>query len=185
MRKRKFSVRATTHPRLPSTKSSLVRVSVEPEYARHWPPLLLLADLYTQALLTMGDDEFFSTGMTPAVARNPLSLDELTAFSRQLLNIAFTLYWREDPSSAQEAVPGLGQVKWENVREKATKCLQALHARECVALFQNFAPFMILTSSREQLETAVHTPRTLADHCSCGHEHVYQGRCVSREVQLA
>ncbi|EJF56635.1 HECT-domain-containing protein [Dichomitus squalens LYAD-421 SS1] len=101
-----------------------------PKNAPHWPPLLLLADLYTQALLTMGDDEFFSTGVTPSVARNPLSLDELTGFSRQLLNIAFTLYWREDPNSAQEAVPGLGQVRWENVREKATKCLQALHARD-------------------------------------------------------
>ena len=59
-------------------------------------------------------------------------LDELTAFSRRLLNIAFALYWREDPASAQEAVPGLGQVKWENVREKVTRCLQALHAREYV-----------------------------------------------------
>ena len=82
----------------------------------------------------MGDDEFFSTGLNPDVPRNPLTLDELTVFSRKLLNIAFTLYWREDPNSAQETVPGMGQVKWENVREKATKCLQALHARESVTL---------------------------------------------------
>ena len=102
----------------------------EPEYAEHWPPLLLLADLYTQALLTMGDDEFFANGATPNVPRNPLTLDEITAFSRRLLNIAFALYWREDPASAQEDVPGLGQVKWESVREKATRCLQALHARQ-------------------------------------------------------
>ena len=91
---------------------------------------MLLADLYTQALLTMGDDEFFGSGSNPNVPRNPLTLDELTALSRKLLNIAFALYWREDPASAQETVPGLGQVKWENVREKATRCLQALHARE-------------------------------------------------------
>ncbi|KAI1794750.1 HECT-domain-containing protein [Ganoderma leucocontextum] len=103
---------------------------LKPENASHWPPLLLLADLYTQALLTMGDDEFFSTGLNPDVPRNPLTLDELTGFSRKLLNIAFTLYWRDDPHGAQETVPGLGQVKWENVREKATKCLQALHARD-------------------------------------------------------
>ena len=86
--------------------------------------------MYTQALLTMGDDEFFSTGTNPSVPRNPLTLDELTVYSRKLLNIAFALYWREDLSAAQESVPGLGQVKWENVREKATRCLQALHARE-------------------------------------------------------
>ena len=78
----------------------------------------------------MGDDEFFANGATPNVPRNPLTLDEITAFSRRLLNIAFALYWREDPASAQEDVPGLGQVKWESVREKATRCLQALHARQ-------------------------------------------------------
>ena len=83
----------------------------------------------------MGDDEFFSTGLNPDVPRNPLTLDELTVLSRKLLNIAFTLYWRDDPNSAQETVPGMGQVKWENVREKATKCLQALHAREYVMSF--------------------------------------------------
>ncbi|OSD07632.1 HECT-domain-containing protein [Trametes coccinea BRFM310] len=103
----------------------------KPEHASEWPPLLLLADLYTQALLTMGDDEFFSSGNNPDAPRNPLSLDEITEFSRKLLNIAFALYWREDPTSVQEgSVPGLGSIKWENVREKATKCLQALHARD-------------------------------------------------------
>ncbi|KAI0669125.1 HECT-domain-containing protein [Trametes maxima] len=103
----------------------------KPDYADHWPPLLLLADLYTQALLTMGDDEFFSRGNNPNTPRNPLSLDELTEFSRKLLNIAFSLYWREDSASLQEgSVPSLGNVRWENVREKATKCLQALHARD-------------------------------------------------------
>ena len=30
------------------------------------------------------------------VARNPLSLDELVGWSRQLMNRAFALYWRED-----------------------------------------------------------------------------------------
>ncbi|KAI0366687.1 HECT-domain-containing protein [Pilatotrama ljubarskyi] len=103
----------------------------KPDHAADWPPLLLLADLYTQALLTMGDDEFFSSGNNPNAPRNPLSIDEITEFSRKLLNIAFALYWREDSTSVQEGnVPGLGSVKWENVREKATKCLQALHARD-------------------------------------------------------
>ena len=100
--------------------------------------------MYTQALLTMGDDEFFSSSpsvlssaalaansaTTATTARNPLTLDELTVYSRKLLNIAFALYWREDLSSAQQNVPRLGKVKWENVRETATRCLQALHARE-------------------------------------------------------
>jgi ubiquitin-protein ligase E3 C len=147
--------------------------------APHWPPLLLLVDLYAQALLTMGDDEFFasapvsafaaatshtlgssstntnvaalqsasgssSAGSTslaatmstePArAARNPLSLDELTAFSRQLLNIVFQLYWREDPSgqdvSAGSGVPGVENLSWATARERMTRLLVAIHARE-------------------------------------------------------
>ena len=94
-------------------------------HADAWSPLLFLVDLYTQSLLTMGDDEFFSTAL-----RNPLTLDELTSFSRKLLNIAFTLYWREDPTNVHEGgVPGVN-LKWEDVSEKVTKCLQAIHARE-------------------------------------------------------
>jgi ubiquitin-protein ligase E3 C len=90
-----------------------------------------MADLYTQSLLTMGDDEFFSSATSTSTApRNPLTLDELTSFSRKLLNIAFTLYWREDQTNVQEGgVPGVN-LKWEGVREKVTKCLQAIHARE-------------------------------------------------------
>jgi ubiquitin-protein ligase E3 C len=105
-------------------------ICIDPSYASSWPPLLFMADLYTQSLLTMGDDEFFSSATTPTAPRNPLTLDELTSFSRKLLNIAFTLYWREDQTNVQEGgVPGVN-LKWEGVREKVTKCLQAIHARE-------------------------------------------------------
>lgn len=100
-----------------------------------WPPLLLLVDLYTHALLTMGDDEFFSTNTNANSPRNPLSLDELTALSRQLLNIALPLYWQEDQDTLREggtpSADGVG-VKWITVREKVTKCLRAVHSRECV-----------------------------------------------------
>ncbi|PCH39963.1 HECT-domain-containing protein [Wolfiporia cocos MD-104 SS10] len=96
-----------------------------------WPPMLLLIDLYTHSLLTMADDEFFGSGKLAGVARNPLMLDELIVFSRQLLNIAFALYWRESPTNVQEnGVPGLTPVKWEHVRDKVTKLLQAIHARD-------------------------------------------------------
>ena len=81
----------------------------------------------------MGDDEFFSSDSAPAHAnspRNPLTLDEITSLSRKLLNIAFTLFWREGQIGAQDGrVPGLG-LKWEVVRRKATRFLQAVHARE-------------------------------------------------------
>ncbi|KAH9997435.1 HECT-domain-containing protein [Russula compacta] len=98
-----------------------------------WLPLLFLTDLYTHSLLTMGDDEFFSSFGTPARAnapRNPLTLDEITSLSRKLLNIAFTLFWREGQIGAQNGrVPGLN-IKWEAVRRKVTRFLQAVHARD-------------------------------------------------------
>jgi hypothetical protein len=51
----------------------------------------------------MGDDEFFGTsGPGDTIARNPLTLDELACFGRQLLNIAFALYWREDQTLLRE-----------------------------------------------------------------------------------
>ncbi|EIM79363.1 HECT-domain-containing protein [Stereum hirsutum FP-91666 SS1] len=112
---------------------------MSPAHAKDWPPLLFLTDLYYQALLTMGDDEFFSSASAAAnVPRNPLTLDELVVFSRKLLNIAFTLYWREDQIGVlQGAVPGFegaggaaGGLKWEGVREKVTRCLVAIHARD-------------------------------------------------------
>ncbi|KAI0260666.1 HECT-domain-containing protein [Gloeopeniophorella convolvens] len=107
--------------------------NTDPANADAWPPLLFLADLYTHSLLTMGDDEFFS-GSEPStranVPRNPLSLDEITSLSRKLLNITFTLFWREDQAGIQEGgVPGLN-IKWEGVRRKLTRFLQAVHARD-------------------------------------------------------
>ncbi|TFY75116.1 hypothetical protein EWM64_g8895 [Hericium alpestre] len=103
---------------------------MDPAHASQWPLLLLLTDLYNQALLTMGDDEFFSSVRDTNAPRNPLSLDELISFSRQLLNIAFILYWREDQAGVQEgSLPGFS-LKWVDVREKITRCLQAIHARD-------------------------------------------------------
>lgn len=81
----------------------------------------------------MGDDEFFSGLDGPVRAnapRNSLTLDEITSLSRKLLNIAFTLFWREGQIGAQDGVvPGLN-IKWEVVRRKVTRLLQAVHARE-------------------------------------------------------
>ncbi|KAF5355124.1 hypothetical protein D9756_005712 [Leucocoprinus leucothites] len=100
----------------------------DPSTQAYWPPLVLLTDLYSQALLTMGDDEFFSeTGAT----RNPLMLDDLRRFSKQLLNIAVTLYWREEYTTpGQQLVTQDLKCPWETVRDKVTRCLVAIHARD-------------------------------------------------------
>ncbi|KAF8148075.1 hypothetical protein B0H34DRAFT_803194 [Crassisporium funariophilum] len=107
---------------------------MDPANAAHWPPVLFLADLYSQALLTMGDDEFFGTAPGGTAHRNPLSLDELVSFSRQLLNIAFALYWRDDQAVLQAAsvggAEGMVRCTWEAGREKVTRCLLGIVARD-------------------------------------------------------
>ena len=83
----------------------------------------------------MGDDEFFSSSSSATsgsrAVRNLLSLDELVSFSKQLLNIAFTMYWHDDQSIMHEVyVSSQVRCAWETVREKVTKCLLGIHARE-------------------------------------------------------
>jgi ubiquitin-protein ligase E3 C len=98
----------------------------------------VLTDLYAQALLTMSDDEFFardSAAAAPDALRNPLSLDEVIALSRTLLHIAFTLYWRDDQAGLVAATAPGTNLQWDAVREKLTRALIAIHARECVVCF--------------------------------------------------
>lgn len=135
----------------------------DPSHTEAWPPLLFLTDVYTQSLLTMGDDEFFVSASSVTAAsttapRNPLTLEELTVLSRKLLNIAFNLYWREDQTNVQEGgVPGVN-LKWERVREKVTKCLQAIHAREYVLfpLLSDIVSYKLWNSSRRQFTPPDH-----------------------------
>ncbi|PFH45540.1 hypothetical protein AMATHDRAFT_71617 [Amanita thiersii Skay4041] len=106
---------------------------LDPVNVNAWPPLIFLSDLYTQMLLTMGDDEFFGTNSSTSqqVSRNPLSLDELRSFSRRLLIVAFTLFQREGQTDWHKGSvsPNL-RLTWENVRDKVTKCLLAIHSRD-------------------------------------------------------
>ena len=118
---------------LPFILSLSIDLFTDTANADTWLPLIFLTDLYTHSLLTMGDDEFFSGLDAPVRAnapRNSLTLDEITSLSRKLLNIAFTLFWREGQIGAQDGVvPGLN-IKWEAVRRKVTRLLQAVHVRE-------------------------------------------------------
>ena len=114
----------------PLGKTESSGVLADPANWAHFSPLIFLVDLYTQALLTMGDDEFFSTSNSSR--RNPLSLDELVAFSKQLLNIAFPLYWRDDSDSTigEAFISKDVRCTWGLLKEKLTRCLLAIHARE-------------------------------------------------------
>ncbi|KAG6810699.1 hypothetical protein H0H92_010698 [Tricholoma furcatifolium] len=145
-----------------------------PDVEGEWAPFLVLVELYTKAMVTMGDDEFFGRGIESAGAsgsggrmlssssssslsraassfpkissraqtsstmsvasRNPLSLDELVQWSRQLMNVAFMLYWRGESLISNDSGIGRGpkgvRIGWEDVRERVTKCLSSLHSRD-------------------------------------------------------
>ncbi|KAF8531258.1 hypothetical protein JB92DRAFT_2852681 [Gautieria morchelliformis] len=104
---------------------------MDPACASSWPHLLFLVSLYTHSLLTIGDDEFFSLSSSSATApRNPLTIDDLITFSRQLLNIAFPLYWFEDQAKVKESGPAGVKFTWERVRELVSGCLKGIHARD-------------------------------------------------------
>ncbi|KIM86561.1 hypothetical protein PILCRDRAFT_308371 [Piloderma croceum F 1598] len=99
-------------------------------FSSAWPPLLLLSDLYTRSLLAMGDDELFSIEYnTTTASRNQLTRIELIDFSKKLLNIAYALWSKEDQRVMEERAPGIN-LKWEDVRERVTICLQVIHARD-------------------------------------------------------
>ena len=109
-------------------------IGIDPSFELAWPPLLLLSDLYTHSLLSMGDEVFFSSVPNTSTTCNPLTLDELTRLSKGLLNIAFMLSMKDQTYLQKCGTPGI-KLRWEGVREKVTKCLQAIHAREWVIFF--------------------------------------------------
>jgi ubiquitin-protein ligase E3 C len=122
-----------------------------------WPPLIFLSEVYTQALKTMGDDEFFSSSSpsypssshpsssSSTQSHNPLTLDDLSSLTRKLLNIAFTLYSKEGSEEERPLQMGveMGRWTWEGVRECVGKCLIGVHAREYVGPF--FIFFILLS----------------------------------------
>lgn len=111
----------------------ILSVIIDLANASFWSPLLFLVMIYTQSLLTVGDDEFFSLSTSSAVMpRNPLSIDDLIVFSRQLLNIVFPLYQLEDQGKMKSSGPHGIPLTWEKVREYITSCLKGIHARESV-----------------------------------------------------
>ncbi|KAJ7249220.1 hypothetical protein B0H12DRAFT_701469 [Mycena haematopus] len=150
------------------------------------PPLLFLADLYAHALLTMGDDEFFGTSHgsgSASVPRNPMSLDELTVFSRLLLDVAFGLYQEQldadgDTNMSGTTGPSGVRYTWEEVREKVTKCLVAIHARDSRRPFT--PPDHWLVSSQIDLRSFVEAALFEEQQLSAGNARAVTTRQIAR-----
>ncbi|EPQ26072.1 uncharacterized protein PFL1_06280 [Pseudozyma flocculosa PF-1] len=90
------------------TRETLATLS-DAGHSSEWPAFVLICELYSRCLLTIGDDEFYppsssvsGLGGGPAMAsrdgassRNPLTLDEVVSLSAILRNLAFAMYWYE------------------------------------------------------------------------------------------
>ncbi|KDR81293.1 hypothetical protein GALMADRAFT_1358495 [Galerina marginata CBS 339.88] len=101
----------------------------------HWPPIIFLADLYSQALQTMDDDEFLGNASWSQTC-NSLTLAEMASFSAQLLNIVFSLYWRYSDYCHDENnmhyihISSDVYCSWSSLREKLLRCLWRIYTRE-------------------------------------------------------
>ncbi|KAF7374400.1 HECT-domain-containing protein [Mycena sanguinolenta] len=147
------------------------------------PALLFLADLYAHALRTMGDDEFFGTSGSASAPRNPMSLDELTVFSRLLLDVAFGLYQAQvdadgDTNMSGTMGPSGVRYTWEEVREKVTKCLVAIHARDSRRSFT--PPDHWLVSSQIDLRSFVEAALFEEQQISSGNARAVTTRQIAR-----
>ncbi|KAJ3848436.1 HECT-domain-containing protein [Lentinula lateritia] len=144
-----------------------------------WAPLLLLADLYSHGLITMGDDEFFSSdstviGTRPSAAhRNPLTLDEISTFTRQLLNIAWSLWMHGSDLEIDPLLPILTsavpnprvRLTWLQIRGKVTKCLLAINARDARKPFMPTGGWLVLNDAESNrfVEAAIFEAQELMD----------------------
>lgn len=124
-------------------RKALVDVLTDEKMRSTWPCMLLLCQLYSRSLLTIGDDEFYPTettfGATPnastSASRNPLSLDEIISFSGILRNLAFSLYWYEGTGGMLDDlghcnVIGIQKMDLQSLRSIVTRLLQQLHQRD-------------------------------------------------------
>ncbi|GAA6037540.1 hypothetical protein JCM8097_008245 [Rhodosporidiobolus ruineniae] len=100
---------------------------------KEWAALVLVVELYSRCLVTLGDDEFYASaaGPTAGESRNPLTLDEVTALSSMARNVAFALYWLggEEDGVLEKKVVGT-EWTYEEVRGLLTRFLGEVHARD-------------------------------------------------------
>ncbi|GJN94482.1 hypothetical protein Rhopal_007562-T1 [Rhodotorula paludigena] len=93
-----------------------------------WSVLLLVVELYSRCLVTLGDDEFYASASAAAgggaaargQGRNPLSLDEVVGLSALARNVAFAMYWSEDGSSGGGGARERGEVGGTGSRRQFT-----------------------------------------------------------------
>ena len=123
-----------------SATSGIISCFLDSKFEKDWPHFILISELYSRCLMTLGDDEFFAppipSGDASSLSRNALTIDEVIEFSALLRNVAFALYWQPDvlkaPSSGKANHIVGTRVTLEGLRKLVRGLLQMIHARECV-----------------------------------------------------
>ncbi|GAA5959773.1 hypothetical protein JCM21900_006378 [Sporobolomyces salmonicolor] len=155
-------------------KSNVVMSALaDPQFAEEWPVVVLVLEMYSRCLLTLGDDEFYTTSPgREAEGRNPLMLEEVVGLSGMVRNAAFAMYWQEGAveGGAAEGVDEAmrrkvvgTRVAYEEVRALMTRFLQQVHARDSR---RQFTPegHWLMTSQFDLasfVQTAVHEDERL------------------------
>jgi ubiquitin-protein ligase E3 C len=165
-----------------------------------WAPLLLLADLYSQGLVTMGDDEFFSSattvlGTSGAGQKNPLSLDEIATFTRRLLNIAWVLWMYGgdlgiEQSSSNSSIPTSVvptprvRFSWLEIRGRVTKTLLAINARDARKPFMPNGGWLVLDDRGEMNDTHAGAMRLTPEMASFVEAAIFEAQELLDEESL-
>ncbi|CAH7688506.1 hypothetical protein BY996DRAFT_8560820, partial [Phakopsora pachyrhizi] len=147
--------------------------------ASDWEALILLSELYSRCLMTLGDDEFFNdeTKLTAqtilqnssqvlSTGRNPLMLDELIGLAGLLRNLAFGLYWTEGQADIKKGHVAGTRVGLEQLRILATRLLQQIYIRDSRRPFCG-SGFWSMTSTfdlRSFIQTVVYEESRLEEH---------------------
>lgn len=113
--------------------------------AGEWEDVIVLSELYSRCLMTLGDDEFFNdetkvsipaistsqrAGDVVSTGRNPLMLGEVIGLAGLLRNLAFGLYWTEGQADIKQGHVIGTRVGLEQLRTLATRLLQQIYTRE-------------------------------------------------------
>ncbi|WFD34053.1 HECT-type E3 ubiquitin transferase [Malassezia cuniculi] len=94
--------------------------AIQLDSTTEWSAFVILCELYSRCLVTLGDDEFYPENM-----RNPLTIDEVVSFSALLRNLGFALYWH----SVEGRLPGT-RLEFSAMRLLTTRLLQQLYIRD-------------------------------------------------------
>ncbi|MBW0472869.1 hypothetical protein O181_012584 [Austropuccinia psidii MF-1] len=144
----------------------------------HWEDLIILCELYSRCLVTLGDEEFFNdetqvsnssdqrnNNMILLTGRNPLLLDEVVGLAGLLRNLTFGLYWIEGQADMKKDFLLGTNVSLLQLRILTTRLLQQIYTRNSRRPFcqPNFWSMTSTFDLRSFIQTVVYEESHLDD----------------------